>query len=65
MHKYEDLGDGLNLTDDALMDFAFGLGYVISAEDCDEIRRTSFEGETVRHAIKDFLSAYENPGVWK
>lgn len=51
------------LTDQALMDYAWKLGYRLSAEDCEEIRQTSFPGETIDHAVKDFLSAYE--GGWK
>jgi hypothetical protein len=46
------------------MDYAWRLGYELSPEDCDEIRITAYSGETVAHAVKDFLSAYEVPGRW-
>ena len=52
------------LTDQNRMDYAWRLGYELSPEDCDEIRITAYSGETVAHAVKDFLSAYEVPGRW-
>jgi len=53
------LGRTNKLTDENLMDYAWRLGYRLSPEDCDEIRLTAYAGETVAHAVKDFLSAYE------
>jgi|688.fasta_scaffold881266_1 hypothetical protein len=58
------LGRTNKLTDQNLMDYAWRLGYQLSPEDCDEIRITAYSGETVAHAVKDFLSAYEVPGRW-
>lgn len=52
-------GQSKKLTDEALMDYAWRLGYRLSPTDCDEIRSTAYLGETVSHAVKDFLSAYE------
>ena len=51
-------------TDEALMNYAWQLGYRLSPEDCEEIRRTFGIRETIEHAVKDFLSAYEG-GNWK
>jgi len=55
-------GQTQKLTDENLMDYAYRLGFCFTPEDCDEIRRTSYQGETVSHAVKDFISAFEVPG---
>lgn len=57
-------GDRMKPTDEALMNYAWQLGYRLSPEDCEEIRRTFRINETIEHAVKDFLSAYEG-GNWK
>ena len=46
-------------TYDNLKAYAKNLGYDFSDEDCDEIIRTSHNGETVSEAVNDFLDAYE------
>jgi hypothetical protein len=35
------------------------LGFEFNDADCDEIIKTSFKGESVDHAVKDFIDAYE------
>jgi hypothetical protein len=44
---------------DELKAYALNLGYELSDEDCTEIVSTSYEGETVKDAVNDFLDAYE------
>ena len=34
-------------------------GYTFSVESCRELLKESFEGETIREALSDYLSAYE------
>jgi hypothetical protein len=48
-----------NLSDDNLGLFAWLKGYRLCPEDCQEIRGTAYSGETVSHAVEDFLNAYE------
>jgi hypothetical protein len=59
------LGRSETLSDDNLLEYSNRLGYRLSQDDCDEIRQTAGEGETVASAVKDFLSAYETPGRFK
>jgi hypothetical protein len=47
------------MTIDDLKDHANRLGYELSDEDCAEILATTFEGETAKEAVNDFLSAFE------
>ena len=47
------------MTFDQLKDYASRLGYEISDEDCVEIIETSYEGETAKEAVIDFLNAFE------
>jgi hypothetical protein len=49
----------MQLTSDKLKDRAKRLGYELSDEDCAEIIATSFEGETAKEAVSDFLNAFE------
>jgi hypothetical protein len=46
------------MTHQQIKDFASSLGYEFSDEDCQEIISTSYDGETVEHAVQDFLDAY-------
>ena len=52
------------MTNQELKDYAQGLGYTLDDADCQEIRDTSYTGETVSHAVKDFLNAYECAKDW-
>lgn len=47
------------MTCDEIKTYAKSLGYELSDDDCAEIISTSYEGETVREAVNDFLDAYE------
>jgi len=47
------------VTNQSLTDYAASLGYDLSEEDCEEIRATSYDGETVADAVDDYLRAYE------
>lgn len=47
------------MTNDEIKAYASSLGYEFSDEDCEELRAESFEGETVAHAVNDYLDAYE------
>lgn len=47
------------MTFDELKDYASRLGYEISDEDCAEIIATSYDGETAKEAVIDFLNAFE------
>lgn len=49
----------MTLTHDNLKEYASRLGYELSDEDCDEIIATTYEGETAKEAVSDFLSAFE------
>jgi hypothetical protein len=42
-----------------LKDYAKRLGYELSDTDCLEIIETTYEGETAKEAVDDFLSAFE------
>jgi hypothetical protein len=53
------IGRSTKLTDENLMAYSLKLGYTLAHEDCEEIRMTAYLGETVAHAVKDFLNAYE------
>jgi hypothetical protein len=44
---------------DELKAYAATLGYELSDDDCTEIISTSYDGETVKEAVNDFLDAYE------
>lgn len=35
------------------------MGYVFSVEDCQELVKDSYEGETLSEALNDYLDAYE------
>ena len=48
-----------DFTYDNLKAYSESLGYVLSDADCDEIIRTSHNGETVQEAVNDYLDAYE------
>jgi len=47
------------MTNESLIAHAASIGYDLSEEDCEEIRATSYDGETVADAIDDYLRAYE------
>ena len=47
------------MTNESLIAYAASIGYDLSAEDCEEIRATSYDGETVADAVDDYLRAYE------
>ena len=48
-----------DITPCMLKDYANRLGYELSDEDCAEIIETSYEGETAKEAVNDFLNAFE------
>ncbi len=47
------------VTYDDLKDHASRLGYELSDEDCADIIATSYDGETAKEAVNDFLNAFE------
>jgi hypothetical protein len=47
------------MTFEELKDYASRLGYELSDEDCAEIIATSYDGETAKEAVNDFLNAFE------
>lgn len=47
------------MTNDEIKKYALYLGYEFTDEDCDELRADTYEGETVKDAVNDFLDAYE------
>jgi hypothetical protein len=49
----------INITTFMLKEYANSIGYELSNEDCVEIINTSYDGETPKQAVDDFLSAFE------
>jgi hypothetical protein len=49
----------LRMTNEEIKAYASSLGYAFTDEDCADIIGTSYEGETVEHAVNDFLDAFE------
>jgi hypothetical protein len=47
------------MTNEKIKAYALSLGYEFTDEDCADIIGTSYEGETVEHAVNDFLDAFE------
>lgn len=47
------------MTFEELKSIAGHLGYELTDADCAEIISTSYEGETAKQAVNDFLDAYE------
>jgi len=47
------------MTNQDLISYAASIGYEFTVEDCEEIRATSYDGETVEDAVHDYLCAYE------
>jgi hypothetical protein len=50
---------GITMTNEKIKAYASSLGYEFTDEDCADIIGTSYEGETVEHAVNDFLDAFE------
>ena len=46
-------------TNDEIKKEVLKMGYIFSDDDCEELRGSSFEGETIKEALNDYLSAYE------
>ncbi len=42
-----------------LKEYANSIGYELSNDDCVEILNTSYDGETTKQAVDDYLSAFE------
>jgi hypothetical protein len=49
----------LRMTNKEIKAYASSLGYEFTDADCADIIGTSYEGETVEHAVNDFLDAFE------
>ena len=47
------------MTAEQLKQYAHSLGYEFSDDDCAEIINTTYDGETVEQAVRDFIDAYE------
>ena len=47
------------MTYDEIKNYASSLGYDFSDEDCQELLKDSFDGESVEDAVDDFIRAYE------
>jgi hypothetical protein len=63
--KTQKIGRSTNLSNENLIKYADILGFLIDDADCDEIRQTSFNGETISSAVRDYLNANECPVPWK
>jgi hypothetical protein len=63
--KTQKIGRSTNLSNESLTKYAYMLGFQIENNDCDEIRQTSFNGETISSAVRDYLNANECPVPWK
>lgn len=44
---------------DDIKAYGISIGYIFDDLDCDEIMRTSYDGETTEDAVEDFLNAFE------
>lgn len=49
----------IDATNEQIKAYALSKGYTFDDVDCDDVRAASFEGETLREAVDDYLSAYE------
>jgi hypothetical protein len=58
-------GRSTNLSNQKLIKYASMLGFTFTNETCEEIRQTSFTGETISSAVRDYLNAHECPVPWK
>ena len=47
------------MTHQEIKEYASQLGFTFSDEDCKELLADTYEGETLAHAVNDFLDAYE------
>jgi hypothetical protein len=56
---FHELGDSKKLTNENIKLYAKCMGYEFDDESCDLLRAESFKGETVGHAVNDYLNAYE------
>lgn len=46
-------------TNDEIKQAVLKMGYIFNDDDCEDLRGSSFEGETIKEALNDYLSAYE------
>ena len=49
----------IDATNEEIKTYALSKGYIFSDDDCQELINGAFEGETLREAIDDYLSAFE------
>jgi hypothetical protein len=49
----------IDATNEQIKTYALSKGYIFTNADCEELKNNSFEGETLREAIEDYLSAFE------
>lgn len=49
----------IDATNEQIKAYALSKGYIFNDEDCDEVKASSFDGETLREAIDDYLNAFE------
>ena len=49
----------IDATNEEIKTYALSKGYIFSDDDCQELINGAFEGETLREAINDYLSAFE------
>jgi hypothetical protein len=63
--KTQKIGRSTNLSNENLIKYADILGFLIDDGTCDEIRQTSFKGETISSAVRDYLNTNECPVPWK
>jgi hypothetical protein len=59
------IGQSKILSNEKLTKYAEMLGFKINNDDCEDIRKTSFTGETISSAVRDYLNANECPVPWK
>ncbi len=49
----------MDATNEQIKSEAAKKGYTFTDADCNELKNGSFEGETLRESIEDYLNAYE------
>jgi hypothetical protein len=49
----------IDANNEEIKTYALSKGYIFSDADCQELINGSFEGETLKAAIDDYLSAFE------
>lgn len=49
----------IDATNEEIKTYALSKGYIFNDDDCQELINGAFEGETLREAIDDYLSAFE------